>query len=89
MKTGPGPGETFVVPPGAIHTFSNGSNEEPLELCITLKSYITRFSDNILDGEIFMLDGLTCSALPHEYVTDYSLKIYVFFVVFFVHIDPI
>ncbi len=31
-----GPGETFVVPPGAVHNLSNGSKDEPLELRITL-----------------------------------------------------
>lgn len=32
-----GPGDTFVVPPGVIHTFLNGSSEEPLETRITLE----------------------------------------------------
>ncbi|MCC5929517.1 MAG: cupin domain-containing protein [Cyclobacteriaceae bacterium] len=32
-----GPGETFVVPPGVIHNFSNGSKDQPLETRITLE----------------------------------------------------
>jgi len=32
-----GPGETFVVPPGVIHNFSNGSHEQPLETRIRLE----------------------------------------------------
>ncbi|EKB50107.1 cupin domain-containing protein [Cecembia lonarensis] len=30
-------GETFIVPPGAIHTFSNASKDQPLETRITLE----------------------------------------------------
>ncbi|TVR39202.1 MAG: cupin domain-containing protein [Cryomorphaceae bacterium] len=32
-----GPGESFVVPPGAVHTFYNASKVEPLETRITLE----------------------------------------------------
>jgi mannose-6-phosphate isomerase-like protein (cupin superfamily) len=32
-----GPGEKFVVPPGIVHSFSNGSKEEPLKTRITLE----------------------------------------------------
>jgi len=32
-----GPGESFVIPPGVVHTFYNGSNDEPLKTRITLE----------------------------------------------------
>jgi mannose-6-phosphate isomerase-like protein (cupin superfamily) len=32
-----GPGEKIVIPPGKTHTFSNGSNDEPLNLRIVVE----------------------------------------------------
>ncbi|GEM_PF-799251 len=50
-----GPGETIAVPPGKVHSFTNGSKEEPLELRIVVEP--------ALDFQWFMSEAIKMAIL--------------------------